>query len=87
MLSAMLVVASVCAGMVRAPWWFWLLSGVTIAIVAATEPSRLRVSTAEVRGLAALPLVFEDLKLAVRGCVFSAVAFAAGSGLSSLVLR
>lgn len=86
MLSAMLVVASVFAGVVKAPWWFWVLSGVTIAIVSATEPGRLRVSTADVRGLDALPLVLEDLKLALRGCALSGLAFAAGSVASSFIL-
>jgi hypothetical protein len=86
MLSAMLLVASVCAGAVKAPWWFWVLSGVTIAIVSATEPGRLRIRTADVRGLAALPLVFEDLKLAARGCALSGAAFAAGSTASGFVL-
>lgn len=86
MLSVMLMSASACAGVVKAPWWFWVLSGVTMAIVSATEPGRLRISTADVRGLDALPLVLEDLKLAARGCVLSGLAFAAGSAVSSLVL-
>jgi hypothetical protein len=86
MLSVMLVVASLVAGLVKAPWWFWLLSGVTMAIVTATEPERFRVSTADVRGFAALPIVLGDLKLAARGCVLSAMAFGTGSGLTSLLL-
>ena len=87
MLSAMLVVASMCAGAVKAPWWFWLLAGVTIAIVSATEPERQRMRAADVRGFAALPLVLEDLKLAVRGCILSGLAFVAGSSASSLMLH
>lgn len=86
MLSVMLLMASVCAGVVKAPWWFWVLSGVTIAIVSATDPGRLRVSTADVRGLDALPLVLEDLKLAARGCAISGLAFAAGSTASGVIL-
>lgn len=87
MLSAMLLVASMFAGAVKAPWWFWVLSGVTIAIVSATEPGRMRIKTADVRGLAALPLVLEDLKLAARGCMFSGFAFAAGGFASNLILN
>lgn len=86
MLSAMLLVASGFAGVVKAPWWFWVLAGVTSAIVSATEPGRLRISTADVRGLDALPLVLEDLKLVGRGCVMSGLAFTAGSIASSLIL-
>jgi len=86
MLSVMLVVASLCAGLVKGPWWFWLLSGATMAIVSATEPERLRVNTADVRGFEALPIVLNDLKLAARGCVLSAIAYGAGSALTSLLL-
>ncbi len=86
MLSALLVVASLIAGLVKAPWWFWLLAGVTMALISATDPKRLRVSNAEVRGLEALPLLLDDLKLVTRGFLISALAFAAGSSLGNAVV-
>lgn len=86
MLSALLVVASLIAGLVKAPWWFWVLAGVTMALISATDPARLRVSNAEVRGLEALPHFVEDLKLVTRGFFVSALAFAAGSSLGNVVV-
>lgn len=86
MLFGLLFLASMIAGFVKAPWWFWVLAGVTMAIIAATDPGRLRVSNADVRGMDALPLLLEDLKLVSRGCLLSAVAFLAGSGLADLLV-
>lgn len=73
----MLIAASFVAGLVKAPWWFWLLAGVTLAVLAATDPSRARVSYAEVRGFNTM--LFADLRLLARGCAFAAAAFAGGA--------
>lgn len=86
MLAGLLFAATLIAGFVKAPWWFWLLSGITMAIIAATDPARLRVSNADVRGLDALPLLLQDLKLVSRGCVASAVAFLAGRGVADVLI-
>ncbi|MDX2204854.1 MAG: hypothetical protein NW223_19045 [Hyphomicrobiaceae bacterium] len=77
MLIAMLVAASFVAGLVKAPWWFWLVAGVTLAVCSATDPSRARVSYAEVRGFNTM--LFSDLRLLARGCLATAAAFAAGA--------
>ncbi len=78
MLASLLIAASFVAGLVKAPWWFWLLSGITLAVLKATDPSRLRASYAEVKGFNTLPLLAGDLRLTLWGCAASAAAFACG---------
>ena len=82
MLITLSILASFVGGFAKAPWWFWLLSGLTAALLATTDPERLRRSYAEVRGIAAFPLLLDDLKALSRGCLTSAAAFALGSALS-----
>lgn len=86
MLVMLSIFASFVAGFVRAPWWFWVLGGATLALLAATDHRRLRASYADMRGLSSLPMVLDDVKIIVRECLVSAVAFGAGTGLSYLLL-
>lgn len=85
MLVALSVVASFVAGFARAPWWFWVLGGVTLALLAATDPRRLRSSYSDIRGLSTVPMLFEDAKLIGREFGIAAAAFASGSALSALL--
>jgi hypothetical protein len=48
----------------------------------ATDPTRLRASYADARGLATVPLVLADLRTAAVACSLSAAAFALGTVLS-----
>lgn len=82
MLIALSICASFVAGFVRAPWWFWIVGGATLALLAATDPQRLRVSYADMRGLSSLPLVLDDMKIIARECLVSAAAFGVGTALS-----
>src|SRR5262245_30418649 len=82
MLARLLILASFVGGFARAPWWFWVVGGVTLALLFWTDPQRQRTSYADVRGVATLPLLLEDLKSISLACLTSAVAFALGSVLS-----
>lgn len=84
MLALMLISASFVAGLVKAPWWFWVLGGITLAVLAATDPRRVRVSYAEIRGFNTLLLA--DLRLVARQCVYSAAAFACGTWAAGVAL-
>lgn len=84
MLAVLLIAASFVAGLVKAPWWFWLLAGVTLAVCSATDPDRTRVSYAEVRGFNTM--LFADLRLFARGCFYAAAAFAGGAWAASFTL-
>lgn len=86
MLVALSIFASFMAGLARAPWWFWIVGGATLALLAATDPRRLRASYADMRGLSSLPMVLDDVKVMVRECLVSASAFGVGTGLSYLLL-
>ena len=86
MLVALSIFASFVAGFVRAPWWFWIVGGATLALLAATDPRRSRASYADMRGLSSLPLVLGDVKIIARECVVSAAAYGGGTALSYLVL-
>ncbi|RTL72681.1 MAG: hypothetical protein EKK41_03465 [Hyphomicrobiales bacterium] len=83
MLAVLLITASFVAGLVKAPWWFWLLAGVTLTVLSATDPSRARMSYAEVRGFNTM--LFSDLGLLVRSCLFAAAAFAGGMWAAGVV--
>lgn len=85
MLVALSVFASFVAGLARAPWWFWLVSGITLALLAATDPRRLRASYSDMRGLSTLPMLFQDAILIARECAIAAGAFGLGAALSSLI--
>jgi hypothetical protein len=83
MLALLLIAASFVAGLVKAPWWFWLLAGVTLAVLTATDPSRARMSYAEVRGFNTM--LFSDLGLLARSCLLAAAAFAGGMWTAGVV--
>lgn len=82
MLAGFAILASLLGGLARGPWWFWLIGGGALAILAVTDPRRLRPSYADVGTLDALPLLLNDLRVVSSGCLASATAFAAGSALS-----
>jgi hypothetical protein len=82
LLVALSLIATLLGGLARAPWWFWLVGAAALALLMATDPSRLRASYAEARGLNSVPLLLGDLKSLATGCLMSAGAFALGSALS-----
>jgi hypothetical protein len=79
---ALSLIATLIGGLAGAPWWFWLVGGGALALLMATDPTRLRASYADARGLASIPLLFTDLKTATLACALSAAAFALGTALS-----
>jgi hypothetical protein len=82
MLISMSVAASFVGGFAKAPWWFWLLAGLALALLVATDPTRHRASYADAAGAGSIPLLLNDLKNLTTGCLMSVVAFALGTALS-----
>jgi hypothetical protein len=82
MLYALAIVVSLLAGLLKAPWWFWIVGGATLALLDITSPERLRPSYTDMSTLEAMPLLWSDLKAVSAGCVAAAVAFSAGSIMS-----
>lgn len=82
MLVTMSVAASFVGGFARAPWWFWVVGGLAMALLTATDPMRQRTSYADLRGTASLPLLLSDLRSLSTGCLMSAAAFALGTALT-----
>ncbi len=82
MLVALSLIATLVGGFAGAPWWFWLVGGGALSLLMATDPTRLRASYADARGLDTVPLVLSDLKTAALACSLSAAAFALGTALS-----
>ena len=81
-LIALSLAAVLMAGLARAPWWFWLIGAASLALLLATDPSKLRPSYADARGLGSLVLMLDDLKKASLAGVMAAAAFGIGSALS-----
>lgn len=82
MLIVLSLAAVLMAGVAKAPWWFWLIGAASLALLLATDPTRLRPSYAEARGFSSVFLVLEDLKKVSMASVMAAGAFAMGSALS-----
>ena len=82
MLHALSILVSLLAGLVRGPWWFWLVGGVTLAVLSITAPDRLRPRYADTSTIEALPLLLSDLKTVTTGCAAAAAAFAVGCVIS-----
>lgn len=82
MLVTLSILASLLAGLAKAPWWFWLAGGGTLAVLRFTDSRRLRPHYADMGTIEALPLLLSDLRTVSAGCLVSAAAFAAGTALS-----
>jgi hypothetical protein len=81
-LIALSLAAVGMAGLAKAPWWFWLIGAASLALLLATDPTRLRPSYAEARGFNSVLLMLDDLKKVTTASVMAASTFAAGSALS-----
>jgi hypothetical protein len=82
LLVTLSVIATLLGGLARAPWWFWLVGAGALTLLMTTDPSRLRASYADTRGLNTLPLLLGDLKSLSMACLMSAASFGLGSALS-----
>ena len=82
MLNALSILVSLLAGLVKGPWWFWLVGGAALAFLGITAPDRLRPSYTDMSAMEALPLLLSDLKIVSTGCAATAAAFAVGCVLS-----
>ncbi len=82
MLNALSILVSLLAGIVKGPWWFWLVGGATLAVLSITAPDRLRPGYADMSTIEALPLLLDDLKTVSTGCAMAAAAFAVGCAIS-----
>ena len=84
MLAQLALLAAAGAGFAHAPWWFWLVAALALAVLALTDPDRVHPRYAD-GGIAEL-LVVNGLARFSGGCIASASAFAAGRLAASLIL-
>jgi hypothetical protein len=82
LLIALSLAAMISGGLVRAPWWFWLIGAASLALLLATDPQRLRPSYAEAHGLDSVFLLLADLRTVSLASAMAAAAFAIGSAVS-----
>jgi hypothetical protein len=82
LLITLSLIATLLGGLARAPWWFWLVGAGALALLMASDPTRLRASYADTRGLDSVPLLLGDLKTMSMASLMSAAAFALGNALS-----
>ena len=79
MLVYFLISAILLAGLLNAPWWFWLVGAAGLAFLSLTDPHELRLHAAGAgRSAALLP---GSLLGVSAGCLASAATFAAGRAL------
>ena len=84
MLVQLAMLASAAAGFASAPWWFWLVTALALAVLALTDPDKVHPRYAD-GGIADL-IVINSLARFSTGCVASASAFAAGRIAALLLL-
>jgi len=84
MLAQLALLAAAGAGFAHAPWWFWLVAALVLAVLALTDPDRVHPRYAD-GGIAEL-LVVNSLARFSSGCIAAASAFAAGRLAASLIL-
>ena len=84
MLAQLALLAAAGAGFAHAPWWFWLVAALALAVLALTDHDRAHPRYAD-GGIAELLLV-NGLARFSSGCIASASAFAAGRLAASLIL-
>ena len=84
MLAQLALLAAAGAGFAHAPWWFWLVAALALAVLALTDPDRVHPRYAD-GGIAEL-LVVNSLARFSSGCIAAASAFAAGRLAASLIL-
>jgi hypothetical protein len=84
MLVQLAMLASAGAGFANAPWWFWLVAALALAVLALTDPDRVHPRYAD-GGIADL-IVINSLARFSTGCLASGSAFAAGRIAALLLL-
>jgi hypothetical protein len=83
MLTQLAILAAGSAGFVNAPWWFWLVAALALAVLGLTDPDKVHPRYAD-GGIAQL-LVADSLARFASACAASAGAFAAGRLAASLM--
>jgi hypothetical protein len=84
MLALLAILAACGAGFANAPWWFWLVAALVLAVLGVTDPSKVHPRYAD-GGLAEV-LVVNSLASFSTGCVGAALAFAVGRCAALLLL-
>ena len=83
MLTQFAILAAASAGFVNAPWWFWLVAALALAVLGLTDPDKVHPRYAD-GGIAQL-LLADSLARFASACAASAGAFAAGRLAASLM--
>ena len=83
MLTQLAVLAAAGAGFLNAPWWFWIVAGVGLAVLGLTDPDKVHPRYAD-GGIAQL-LVVDSLARLSSASIAAALAFAAGRFGASLM--
>ncbi|HEU0060285.1 MAG TPA: hypothetical protein VFR19_10440 [Hyphomicrobiaceae bacterium] len=76
MLRQLSILAAASAGFVNAPWWFWLVAALALAVLGLTDPDEVHPRYAD-GGIAQL-LVADSLARFASACAASGGAFAGG---------
>jgi hypothetical protein len=83
MLTQLAMLAAAGAGFLHAPWWFWLVAALALAVLGLTDPDKVHPRYAD-GGIARL-LVVDSLAGLSSASVAAALAFAAGRFAASLM--
>jgi len=83
MLTQLAILAAAGAGFLNAPWWFWIIAALALAVLGLTDPDKIHPRYGD-GGIAQL-LVIDGLARLSTASIASALAFAAGRLGASLM--
>ena len=84
MLTQLAMLATASAGFINAPWWFWLVAALALAVLGLTDPDKVHPRYAD-GGIASL-LLADSLARFASACAASGGAFAGGRVAALLML-